>query len=130
MSTISLSKEQILNGIVAPFVKALSYALSLIADKALVAEIVADVKNSIDSVNVETPPTQEEAVRALLTIADTVTDATPTEVDDKVVDAASLVTDFIYKRGQGAITLFKLIGMRLKIKKQQKAEENSVNLPG
>lgn len=120
---IPLSKEQILKGIVAPFVKVLSYAFSLIPDKALVAEIIGEVQTAVAEIKVgDEAPTQEEAVRALLDVAETASNTTETQVDDTLVDAAKVGADFVYKRGAGVISFFKLLALRAKAKKEAKAE--------
>ena len=120
MGLIALTKEQILNGIVAPFVKVLSFALSLIPDKELVKEIVADIQTSVAQVNVETPPTQEEAVYAILAVADTAALATTSTVDDTLVDVAQAGADFAFKRGSGWSAFITLLKLRKKSKEEAK----------
>lgn len=111
------TKEQIINGIVAPFVLILSFLLSLIPNKELVAEIVEETKKAIDGLNVETPPTEEQAVYAALEIFDTAADCTPTKFDDLAVDASKVGVDFVYKRGFGWKKILELLHLRKKAKK-------------
>lgn len=125
MSKFQLSKDQIINGLVAPFVKAFSFALSLIANKELVQEIVEETQNAVGAVNVETPPNAEETVGAILKIADTLAEATPTQVDDALVDAAEAGSAFVFQRGAGIKTFWQLIVARLKAKKEAKAAEKA-----
>lgn len=119
---MKLTKEQILTGIVAPFVKLLSFLLALIPDKELVQEIVAETKTAIDGINVETPPTEKEAVYAALEIAETLAEGTATGVDDAVVDAAQAGAKFVYERGEGFKHFVALIRARFFAKKKAKEE--------
>ena len=129
MQLLSLTKEQILNGIVSPFVKILSYALSLIPDKDLVKEVVADVQLAVGQLNVETPPTAQEAVYAGISIGETIADTTPTQTDDLLVDAAQVGADFVFKRGSGWSTIISLFKLRKKAKQETKAEETATPAP-
>lgn len=90
MGNLTISKDKILSGFVAPFVKLLAFALSFIDNKELVAEVVDDAAAQINALKeqVATPPTMEEALAAVFDIAETSCALTPTKVDDAVIQTA------------------------------------------
>lgn len=125
MQLIAPTKEQIISGIVNPFVLILSYALSFIKERETVNEVLAEVKAAVDGIDVNAAYTTEQAVRSGLQIAETLADTTPTQVDDSVVDAAKLGADFVFKRGAAFSTLVNLLKLRKKAKQQ--ADVDSVS---
>lgn len=108
-----LNKEQIIKGIVHPFIVLLAFVLQKAFensnDKELVQDILDETAASIslvkEKLTKEIP--LDEAVDAGFDIADTITDATETEVDDAVIESAKGVYEAVTGKGGGLIAAIK-----------------------
>jgi hypothetical protein len=118
MSKPKLTKDQIIAGLVKPLVTLLALGLSFIEDKETLDEVVNETAAQINALKdqVAEPPTFEQGIDAVLEIADTIAEFTPTEVDDAIVDGVQALV------GSKGFNLIEVIKAFIKIKKKQKAE--------
>lgn len=106
---MKLTKDQILKGIVSPFLTLLAFALSFLEDKTLAKEILDETANSVAELEakLETPPTVDEAVEAGFELAETITSTTETHVDDAVLGTVKGFYEAAKGHGGGLIAAIK-----------------------
>ena len=122
---MKLTKEQIIKGIVHPFVVLLAFALKhLLDDNAedKVQEILDETAASLSLVKEKfaSGVTEDEAVEAGFEIAETITEATPTKVDEAVLSGIKGLYDVAKGKGGGLIAAVKAW---IQISKAVKAEK-------
>ena len=116
----ALTPEQINEGFAKPIATVLAFVFAQIKSedaKAKIAEIKEAVNTAIDAIDLANPPSVDALVESVLKIAETSAELTPTEVDDKIVDAAEIVYQVIDGKGGLLTGIIALAKARAAIKK-------------
>lgn len=125
MEPKKLAPEQINEGYAKPIATLVAFGLAQVKNeeaKEVIAQVKESVNIAIDAIDLTNPPSLDDAIDAILKVADTSAELTKTEVDDAVVDVVELVNDIRKGDVKAVPGFFKLLGEIKNIKKTTKAE--------